>query len=122
MEELELVFEILESGPNSIQALSLLNRLLIHIDPELLNEHKPRTSFALRIIVGGFPLPLEIEIIGFPGRIFDGVEEMRTRNGVNSVAELIVQIPYLLENDFNLVYLHLPYHLGEENCEDWEGM
>ena len=87
-----MVFEILEGRANRVEALSLKNGGLL-VPVVILDKDKA--------IVAGVMVVLEIE----------GFGEMRSRNGVNGVTELVVQIPNLLENSFNLLNLHFKFHV-----------
>lgn len=114
MEEFELVLEVLEGGANGVQALGLENRHVIVVDPELLDEDESRpAALAVRVVVPRLLLPVEAKLVGFPGRILDRIEEMSPGDRVDGVAELVVQIPDFLEHGLNLVDLHFPFHLGE---------
>lgn len=41
---------------------------------------------------------------------FDGVEEVSPRDRVDGVAQLVVEVPDLLQDRFDFVQLHVPFH------------
>lgn len=71
VEELELVFEVLESGSDGIETLSLLNRQVIVFDPKILGVYE--TKPILMDVVEGFTF------VGF-SKGFDGIEKMKSGN------------------------------------------
>lgn len=92
MEEFELVFKVLESGPNGIETLSLLDRrFVILFNRKVLDVNEA----VLEIIVGiGKRFLLNggarNEEVGGISQSLDGGEKVSSGNGVNGVAELIV--------------------------------
>lgn len=90
MEELELILETLKCTPNRIQTLGLLNRrVIILINSKILYKHEARGPLILLRIGEGRFLLVGEEMVGFTEG-FDGIEEVRPRNGVNGIAELVV--------------------------------
>ena len=74
MEKLELV---LEGGAYGAEALGLLNRRVIVVDPEILNEHEPAFMITFFGGIVGLLLAWEEEIVGFVEG-FDGIEVVRS--------------------------------------------
>lgn len=107
MENFKLVLEVLERGPNSIEALGFPNGgIVIVVETKVLDENK--TSGPGNGVVGGgsgglLPIGLSVKL--------DGAEEVSSGDGVNGVAKLVVQVPDLLQDSFDFVNLHFPFHL-----------
>nr|POF15671.1 hypothetical protein CFP56_35310 [Quercus suber]POF15674.1 hypothetical protein CFP56_35313 [Quercus suber] len=51
MEELELVLEVLERGPNGIETLGFLDGRVVIVDPEVLDENEPGPAGVLNGVV-----------------------------------------------------------------------
>lgn len=133
MKELELVFQILQSRADGVEALGLLHRLIV--DSELLDEHVPtgRRPVVLGGGVGAEQLLLvlllrllrrrwrrrrRLLLLRLPEGP-DGAEEVRPRNGVDGVAELVVEVPDLLQNRLHLIDLHRSSIEGQATTGKW---
>lgn len=113
MEELELVFEVLEGGPDGVEALGFADGGVIVIvvvigDGErskVLDENETGGA-----VIGSGD--------GGVGKVrwrvvfedFDGSEKVGSGDGVNGVAELVVEVPNFLHNRFDFLHLHIPFH------------
>ena len=86
MEDFKLVLEVLERGPNGIEALGFLNGGIEigGVDAEVLDEDESST-----VVVGNGAVSGGLPPVGIP-LSFDGVEEVSSGNRVNGVAELVV--------------------------------
>lgn len=85
MENFQLILEVLERGPNRIEALGFLNRrIVIGVNAEVLDKDESSA-----ILVGNAVVSGRLPLVG-PPLSFDGVEEVSSRNRVNGVAELVV--------------------------------
>ena len=115
MEELELVFEVLEGGPDGVEALGFADGGVIVIvvvigDGErskVLDENE--TGGAVIGSGDGGVGKVRWRVVEFEG--FDGSEKVGSGDGVNGVAELIVEVPNFLHNRFDFLHLHIPFHL-----------
>lgn len=99
MEELELVFEVLECGPDAVEAPGLING-----------------SLAIPVLVGRKILDEDEAGGGFGIEGFDGIEEMGSGDVEDGVTQLVVKIPDLLQQCLDLLHLHMP-HREEEQQE-----
>lgn len=101
MKELELVFKILECGPNSVETLGFTNGGVVVVGG-VLNEDETRGVSSG--VSGG---------IGKGRRVFEGFEgseKVGSGNQVNCVAKLVVKVPNSFENGFDFFHLHIPFH------------
>jgi len=108
MKELELVFEVLERGPYSVETLGFANGGVVVVVgwSEVLNEDETRAVSSG--VSGG---------IGKRRRVFEGFEgseKVGSGNRVNCVAELVVEVPNFFENGFDFFHLHIPFHFRFE--------
>nr|GMC67100.1 uncharacterized protein LOC109165304 [Ipomoea batatas] len=121
MEEFKLVLEVFEGGSDGIEALSFMNRrrVIFLINSKLLHENEAGRLIVLPsgVLVGVGSRSLlrtvvEVQIVGL-SRLVDGVQEVSSGDGMDGVAELIVQIPDFLQHGFDLFLffdLHFPFH------------
>lgn len=99
MEELELVFEVFEGGADGVEAPALGDGGVDVGGAEFLGEDEAGGG-------GGGRMG-----IGFGDQGFDGGEEMGSGDGEDGVAELVVEVPDLLQQRFDLIHLHLPHRI-----------
>ena len=106
MEELELVFEVLEGGPDGVEALGFADGgvavTVVVGGPEVLDENETGRA-VIRGGVGKVRWRVVFED-------FDGSEKVGSGDGVNGVAELVVEVPNFLHNRFDFLHLHIPFH------------
>lgn len=100
MDELELVLEALEGGSDGIKPLGLGDGGIV-LEPELLHEDEPGP------VVAGACLPglVGAGVEGIVG-LAEGLEEMGSGDGVDGIAELVVEVPYPLQHGLHLLQLH----------------
>lgn len=108
MEVLKPVLEVLESGPDGVEALRLRHRRLVILRPESLHEHEAAATFSASSSVAAIScdprLRLDLILRGF-GKGSGGFEEMGPRYGVDGVADLVVEVTDPLQHR-----LHCPSH------------
>ena len=81
MEELELVLEVLERGPNPMETLGFLNGRVIIADLEVLDENVLSLAGVLNGIVFEVELLLfVVDVVVVLSESFDGIEKVRPRN------------------------------------------
>ena len=81
MEELELVLEVLERGPNPMETLGFLNGRVIIVDLEVLDENVLGLAGVLNGVVFEVELLLfVVDVVVVLSESFDGVEKVRPRN------------------------------------------
>ena len=81
MEELELVLEVLECGPNPMETLGFLNGRVIIVDLEVLDENVLSLAGVLNGIVFEVELLLfVVDVVVVLSESFDGIEKVRPRN------------------------------------------
>lgn len=88
MEELELVLKVFKCGPDSIETLSLMNSGFILINRKLLNENVTML-YLISIVIISLVRTVTVKVIGLRARL-DGIEELSSRNRVNSIAKFIM--------------------------------
>ena len=80
MEELELVLEVLERGPNRIETLGFLDGRVVIVDPEVLDENESGPTGVLNGVVFEVELLLFVDVVVVLSESFDGVEKVSPRN------------------------------------------
>ena len=81
MEELELVLEVLERGPNRIETLGFLDGRVVIVDPEVLDENESGPTGVLNGVVFEVELLLFVDVVVVVlSESFDGVEKVSPRN------------------------------------------
>ena len=82
MEELELVLEVLERGPNRIETLGFLDGRVVIVDPEVLDKNEPGPTGVLNGVVFEVELLLFVDVVVVVvlSESFDGVEKVSPRN------------------------------------------
>jgi len=80
MEELELVLEVLERGPNRIETLGFLDGRVVIVDREALDENEPGPAGVLDGVVFEVELLLFVDVVVVLSESFDGVEKVSPRN------------------------------------------
>ena len=81
MEELELVLEVLERGPNPTETLGFLNGRVVIVDLEVLDENELGLAGVLNGVVFEVELLLfVVDVVVVLSESFDGVEKVRPRN------------------------------------------
>nr|GMD82496.1 hypothetical protein BHE74_00049682 [Ipomoea batatas] len=128
--EFKLVLEVFEGGSDGIEALSFMNhrRVIFLIKSKLLHENEAGRLIVLPsgVLVGVGSRSLlravvEVQIVGL-ARLVDGAQEVSSGDGMDGVAELIVQIPDFLQHGFDL-FLFFDFHFlfhgeGEQQNEE----
>lgn len=115
MEKFELVLEVLERGPYGVEAFGLLDgRVVVLVGPEVLHENEPGgpAIFLNGAVLVAFAAVELLDLLGLP-QGFDGVEEVSPRNRVDCIAQLVVKVPDFLQDRFDFLQLHVPFH-GEK--------
>lgn len=109
MEELELVLEVLEGGPDGVEAPRLRHHRFVLVGPEILDKHEPSPPLT-------FPsgsLHRHRRVLVFAGGLAEGLdrfEEVGPGDCVDGVADLVVKVPDPLQQCLDLLHLHLPSH------------
>ena len=103
MKELELVFEVLECCPYGVEALCFEDGGVIVFGTEVLDEDEAAAVF------GGGRRVSVADVVGVL-KGFDRAEEVGPGDGVDGVAELVVEVPDFLQNRFDFLDLHVPFH------------
>ncbi|RWW44544.1 hypothetical protein BHE74_00049682 [Ensete ventricosum] len=108
MEELELVFEVLEGGSDGVETPRLRRHrgAVLRSRQKIFGEHEP----SLPVTAAGLRCRFQVAGVGL-GQGLDGAEEVGAREGVDGVADLVVEVPDPLQHLLDL--LHLPAH-GEQ--------
>ena len=76
MKELQLIFKILESSPNRVKTLSLLNgRKVVPINSKILKKNEPRSPIvAVAVVVFKSDIAFVVELLVGVGGGFEGFD------------------------------------------------
>lgn len=117
MKELKLVLEVLQRRADGVEAPGLRYRgaFVLNFHPKILDVDEPTLPISLTINLRSYQRRLVPSSAG----VLNQAEEVRARDSVDGVADLVMKVPDPLQNCFHLLHLHPPSHGKEEYEERW---